>query len=211
MKGMKSSMKMIIEGSEVSFDVDMMKEISDCSFHLLIKNSQVFLLPCFPKVKDAHRAENFPMKLERFVERLRNELRQSSARIELTGQRKYNGILLLPEEPQGDDEAPENNILWLREKKIYDLRDFHKVPAELFTSRNYNVMIEDQVGIKENGDFLYSISFEKNMTKLEAVTILKETVEQHPDGWFDESDLNFYVWESDDQMNHSLMIRRLDR
>jgi len=67
------------------------------------------------------------------------------------------------------------------------------------------------VGIKENGDFLYSISFEKNMTKLEAVTILKETVEQHPDGWFDESDLNFYVWESDDQMNHSLMIRRLDR
>ena len=124
----ENNMKMIIEGSEVSFDGDMLKEISDCSFHLLIRNSGVFLLPCFPKVKDSHRAEDFPMKLERFAERLRNELRQSSARIEFTGQRKYNGILLLPEDPQEDEEMS-GNILWLREKKICDLRDFHKVPA----------------------------------------------------------------------------------
>ncbi len=202
-------MKMIIHGSEVSFDDNMLKEIGDSSFQLLIKGFQVFLLPCFPNAKDSHRSEDFPMVLKGFAEAVRKELGNDSADIEFTGHHRYNGILLLPEERR--EENDESGEKELREKRKYDIRNFRIIPAELTSRMNFRVTIEDQVGIKEDGDPLYSVSFEKNMTQMGAVTILKETVEQHPEGRFDESDLNFFSWISDDRMYHSLIIQRLDR
>ena len=210
MKGMNSKMKMIIRGFEVSFDEDMQKEIGGCSFQSLIKDGQVFLLPCFPNAKDSYRSEDFPMERKKFVENLRSNLGQDDADIEFTGYPRYNGILLLPEVLPERNEASEK-CEDIRATRNLDLRGFHEISADKFSGKIFRVTKDDQVGNKADGDPLYCTSFEKDMTQLEAVTLLKKIVEQHPEGWFGESDLNYFVWLSDDRMYHSLNIQRLDR